>query len=215
MRYLTALFALCCFASHAQSSGTARPLTVFVTGDRASPPVLQALREAAESAFAPSGVKLSWLEGPPPETGVEGDLVVLRLKGGCRNSVPVPADPLTMEPRTLAVTHIADHKVQPFADVFCDAVRRFIQPGLKTAPVGQRDQLLGRALGRVAAHELYHILLHTTAHARSGISRAQQTELELLDPRAAFTPDDDQRLADSVSSDSSSPDSSSPDAAGR
>ncbi len=210
MRYLTALFALCCFASHAQSSGTARPLTVFVTGDQASPPVMQALREAVESAFAPSGVKLSWLEGPPPATGVEGDLVVLRLKGGCRNAGPVPREPFTTEPRTLALTHIANHQVQPFADVFCDAVRQFIQPGLKTAPAGERDQLLGRALGRVAAHELYHILLHTTAHARSGISRAQQTEPELLDPQAAFTPDDDERLADSVSSDSSSP-----DAAGR
>ncbi len=210
MRYLTALFAFCCFAGHAQSSGASEPLTVFVTGDRVSPPVLQALREAAESAFAPSGVKLSWLEGPPPATGVDGDLVILRLKGGCSNTGLVPAEPLTTEPRTLALTHIANHKIQPFADVFCDAVQRFIQPSLKSAPVRDRDQLLGRALGRVAAHELYHILLHTTEHAHSGISRAQQTEPELLDPQAAFTPGDDQRLADSVSADSSSL-----DAAGR
>jgi hypothetical protein len=206
MRYLTALSALmCCFAGHAQPFGAAAPVTVLVTGDSASAPVLLALREAVEAAFAPAGVKLSWLEGQPPRSGVEGELVVLRLEGSCRNAGLLPVKPLTTEPRTLAQTHVADQKVQPFADVFCDTVRQFIWPSLKTAPPRERDQLLGRALGRVSAHELYHILLHTTEHAHSGISRATQTEPELLAPETAFTSDDDQRLADSVSSDSSSP----------
>ena len=39
---------------------------------------------------------------------------------------------------------------------------------------------LGRALGRVLAHELYHIFANTTKHARAGIAKSCYTAPELL-----------------------------------
>ena len=50
---------------------------------------------------------------------------------------------------------------------------------------GKADELFGRALGRVVAHELYHMLTNTGKHGKSGIARdslsAQQLIGETLD----------------------------------
>ena len=43
--------------------------------------------------------------------------------------------------------------------------------------------MLGRALGRVTAHELRHILLRTRKHSREGFAKPAQTSAELLTPR--------------------------------
>jgi hypothetical protein len=200
MRYLTALFALCCHAGYAQTPEPALSLTILLRGTGAPPRVLQALEEAADAAFAPSGLKLLWTNDLPP-SGVEGQLAVVRLEGECNGLWPV-LKPLATEAGVLAQTHTADGKVLPFTEVFCDAVRRFVQPGLKAAPARDRDALLGRALGRVTAYELYHILLRTTDHAASGLSRAEQASPELLAPQGSFSSGDEQRLADLVNSDS-------------
>jgi len=36
----------------------------------------------------------------------------------------------------------------------------------------ERQQALGLAMGRVVAHELYHVLANVTAHATLGLARA-------------------------------------------
>jgi hypothetical protein len=204
MRYLTALFAICCLAGHAQVPQGAALVTIFLTGSNAAPQVLQAFEKATESAFAPSGVKLSWMRGSLPGAGVAGRLVVVHMLGQCRSTWPDTTKPLTTEPAVLAQTHIVDGRVLPFADVLCDAVRQLVAPDLRAAVARDRDALFGRALGRVAAHELYHILLRTTEHAHSGLSRAEQSAPDLLTSQAAFSSDDEQRISEAVSSDSDS-----------
>jgi len=50
--------------------------------------------------------------------------------------------------------------------------------------------MYGRALGRVVVHELYHALLSTRVHSRTGVARFRQSGRDLtreklaLDPRA-------------------------------
>jgi hypothetical protein len=50
-------------------------------------------------------------------------------------------------------------------------------------PPPRREQFLGRALGRVFAHELGHVLLGTRAHANAGLMRAtfSGTDLVVID----------------------------------
>ena len=43
-----------------------------------------------------------------------------------------------------------------------------------------RDQFVGRALGRVLAHELGHVLLGAPAHANNGLMRANMTANDLI-----------------------------------
>jgi len=45
-----------------------------------------------------------------------------------------------------------------------------------------REQVVGRAMGRVIAHEIGHVLLRTTGHAPRGLMRAVQRADELVDP---------------------------------
>ena len=83
-----------------------------------------------------------------------------------------------------------------------EAVPKWVEHDLNTGPPRDREELLGRALGRVAAHELYHILVGTTEHARSGLSRPGQSRTELLAPHESFNVQDQKRIVDSVGADS-------------
>jgi hypothetical protein len=142
------------------------------------------------------------VEGHRLGAGVDGQLLLVRLQGRCNADWPVLDYPFAGRVGTLGRTYFVNGKVLPIADVLCDSVRRYIAPALSAAPPGNREQLLGRALGRVAVHELYHILLQTAGHARGGLARAEQSRAELLASEGAFTWRDLQRLALSVRSDS-------------
>jgi hypothetical protein len=51
-----------------------------------------------------------------------------------------------------------------------------------------RDGVVGRAIGRVLAHEIGHVLLRTTDHTARGLMRAVQYPDELIDPaRSRYT----------------------------
>jgi hypothetical protein len=52
-------------------------------------------------------------------------------------------------------------------------------------PVDSGNAALGRAMARVGAHEIYHMLTGSTNHARSGIARAEHSRTELTE--ASFT----------------------------
>jgi len=197
MRYLLALAPLLCFAADTDSLPPAS-ITILLSGGSPAPNVLPALKTAVESAFAHSRITLRWLEKEHvPAEGVNGELLIIRLRGSCSTDDPAAAEVLRRVegPVTLGLTHVADGKMLPIADVLCDPIRTLIQRDLLTSPSADREELLGRALGRVAAHEIYHILLHTAAHDRAGLSRASQSSADLLADEASFNAVEQQRLA--------------------
>jgi hypothetical protein len=60
-------------------------------------------------------------------------------------------------------------------------------------PTILRDRAIGRAVGRVLAHELGHYLLRSRTHASSGLMRAVQNAADLVAPGRetfALSPDD-------------------------
>ncbi|MFO0281997.1 MAG: hypothetical protein ACK532_08790, partial [Acidobacteriota bacterium] len=58
--------------------------------------------------------------------------------------------------------------ILPFAEVACDRIARAVAGAMWGAERKEADRLLGRALGRVLAHELYHILGKTHEHNPDG-----------------------------------------------
>jgi hypothetical protein len=48
-------------------------------------------------------------------------------------------------------------------------------------PPAERDEMLGRAMGRVFAHELYHVLGRTRHHGAGSVDRSNYTVRELTD----------------------------------
>jgi ubiquinone biosynthesis protein UbiJ len=82
--------------------------------------------------------------------------------------------------------------------VRCDAIRKLIGQELAGKPSVERDELLGRAIGRVMAHELYHVLLRTTSHGGQGLAAPSQSVAELLSERDVFAPGDERKLSQSA-----------------
>jgi hypothetical protein len=104
----------------------------------------------------------------------------------------------------LGQTQVADGQVLPFADVRCDSIRQLIARELIHQRPQNREDVLGRAMGRVLAHELYHIVLRTTSHGRSGLAREAQSSYDLTADHDDFAPADERRLSQAVGDDSES-----------
>jgi hypothetical protein len=64
--------------------------------------------------------------------------------------------------------------------VDCSAVRKFIQKELFFIAQESRARLFGRAIGRVLAHELYHIFANTARHGSNGVGREFYNAHDLL-----------------------------------
>ncbi len=204
MRYHLALFAVICGTCGAQAVHDETSLTIVLRGESVPNAVLAEMEREVDSAVTPSGIQLNWLVGSDgTEPDVPGQLVIIRMRGACRTGSRVDADPPEAgEP--LAQTHVVNGRVLPIADVLCNAVRKLVDRDLRAAAPSRREELFGRALGRVTAHELYHILLRTTDHGHEGLSRAMQSSAALLAPRESFAPADERRIAESIGADAES-----------
>ena len=112
-------------------------------------------------------------------------LVVVALDGVC---APTVAGDEPGAGVSLATTSIVDGRVLPFSTVGCAALGRTLGPALAGQPGAIRDFLFGRAMARVVAHELYHVLAGTTEHTHSGIARSCYKTSDLLAESFDFEP---------------------------
>ncbi|MEZ5404007.1 MAG: hypothetical protein R2729_30280 [Bryobacteraceae bacterium] len=117
------------------------------------------------------------------ELGPLPDLAVLRIEGDCR--MP-PAWPAMDERGPFAWTHISGGTVLSFGAVDCERLRGAVATALWGGDRARGNQMLGRALARVAAHELLHIFTGSKRHGR-GLARPGLTAAELVAPKGAFT----------------------------
>jgi len=76
--------------------------------------------------------------------------------------------------------------VLPYSEVRCDAVRRVL-PDIEYASDRRLgNAALGRVLGRVLAHELYHAVRGTVHHGASGLAKGFQSTADLKSDEIAF-----------------------------
>ncbi len=119
------------------------------------------------------------------------EIVLMRFKGACQMS---NMPPLIDERGPLAWSHTAEGEILPFGDVACDRIRRSVEDALFGGEKGRRDQLFGRALGRVVAHELYHIIGGVHTHGKKGVAQASLSGRELISDHLTFEPEDAARM---------------------
>jgi hypothetical protein len=102
-----------------------------------------------------SGLRLDWRNRDDNAASDSfSDLAVVEFRGSCRMAAPdVPYDAAG----PLARTHLEDGKILRFSEVDCDQVRASLHSASGSRLAGQSDLVLGRALARVLAHELYHV----------------------------------------------------------
>jgi len=123
------------------------------------------------------------------------DLMLVKLKGSCRLDA-MPTSRGSSGP--LALAHTTDGKVLPFIEVSCDQVRSVVKPVLWGYQFRVMDELMGRALARVIAHEIYHVVTGTK-HGERGIARHALSGPQLISDELFFQPQDIERMIQSSS----------------
>jgi hypothetical protein len=170
------------FAQADSDVPTGATLEVYVKGEEASTPdVLSAMSRELGSLMQPAGFRVVWrgVSDPPSSAGAE-HLVMVELRGACTAQFSSVASAPLSSPLPLASSSVADGKVLPFSWVDCTALNRFLAPvAANQSPAGQ-DNLYGRSMARLLAHEFYHILAQTDDHASAGIAKARFTTADLL-----------------------------------
>jgi hypothetical protein len=181
---LTAVNAATLGREEARPAHTERLAIIMGFANGYSTVVLEEMKREVESVLVIPGLTIEWRElDTSAHQEVFDHVVVARFRGECR----AMATPATKDLNgTLGATHISDGVIIPFADIDCSKVQRLVQAAVVARNQTQSELLLGRALARVLAHELFHILAETTRHSRHGIAQSALSPFDLTEGRLRF-----------------------------
>ncbi len=163
----------------------ANPVTILLDFDKPhSQMSLQAMEDEVSVLLKDTGVALDWQIKSDIRANAEfAELVVIKLTGHCTlETVAMPMD----ERGPLAFSYSSEGEVLPFGEVQCDRVRNSVRRLLLGRDYQTGEVLLGRALGRVLAHEMYHMLANDRKHTKSGVTRERLTAEELTGTTLTF-----------------------------
>jgi hypothetical protein len=142
-----------------------------------SPDAIRQMQHEANRIIGSANIVLDWRTVDEAAAGNFRDLVVFTFNGSCAlNSGPVPQ----WAPGAYAFTHSADGEVQPFGEVDCDRVANSVKTASASEDRTNPDLLIGRALGRVVAHELVHMLTKSSEHGNEGVQKASLSGRQLI-----------------------------------
>jgi Cytochrome c len=171
-------------------SGRIVPIAIYTQfQQRPSEAVSSSIRKEVEEILAPLGLAMEWrsLEGVRGND-VSVDLAVVAFRGSCDtfNLGWWAVDP----PGALGITHLVDGEVIPFTDIDCDRIRIFLAKHLVTVLPKNRNAIYGRAVGRVLAHELFHIFARTKHHGPGGVAEPFFSQSDLMADQFQFDSSD-------------------------
>ena len=156
------------------------------------------MRSELAGIMQKTGLEIDWHAKPSdsfPPTAAQ--IVIIRFRGHCTmDGLMTTHD---HDSGALAVTHIVNGEVLPFSDVNCDLVRANVRAAMLGFDRQRADLFRGRALGRVVAHELWHILSKSTSHGRHGVTKKCLSPQQLVADRIEVLEEDLQRLVDAGS----------------
>ncbi|HUA62509.1 MAG TPA: hypothetical protein VML19_27375 [Verrucomicrobiae bacterium] len=161
------------------------------------PAVVRAVMEdELEAIMGPMGFRFEWRNlDLTKKTSPTAELAVITFKGRC--DVTALNAHERFNAGALGWTHISDGQILPFADVDCNEIRGFLQRTLLRLPASQREEAFGRAMGRVLAHELYHIFADTTRHGSCGVAKESYTVDDLMSSTFRFEARESRELRNS------------------
>src|SRR6266404_9453751 len=201
MPLTNAVFSAVLLAASAFAEGPALPVAVFTSFDGPhSSHAVEAMKQEVESIIRPTGINLSWraLEEPRLDEAFS-DLAVVKFHGRCdMEGIQLLFSELGPDGETggvLGSTKISDGQVLPFSELECDHIRRSIAPLTLGNSRMEREALLGRAMGRVLAHELFHVFANTAKHGREGVAKTSHSRRDLVADRFGFAPHDAKQSA--------------------
>jgi len=191
------LLALCCLVNPVVSLRAAStepapsPLIVYLVNSAGQPVhPLEFMKRELSQLMRSAGYRVEWLDARAEARGSgAAALAVVELRGSCG----MPAGSFSAEPSavtgdSLAFSSTSEGRILPFSQLNCETLTRVVGPSLAAEPGARRDFLYGRAMARLLAHELYHVLLNTGGHAAEGVAKPAFTPTDLLTERFEFEP---------------------------
>jgi hypothetical protein len=191
------LLALCCLLFSAALPGwaaspraAAAKLTIYLKTEASqSIRPLHSLKQELSKLMETAGYEVDWRGPEDSHIETRAFLAMVELRGSCE----APSGNLAFESvlsskADLASTYVSDGQILPFSWVNCDNVTKLLGPTLAGQPGALGDFLYGRAVARLLAHELYHMLLHTSDHTKNGITKSHMSAGDLLLDRLEFEP---------------------------
>ncbi len=158
-----------------------------------SPASIAAMKQETQGILKSAGLRLDWKSSDEAAASTFSDLVVVRFNGACEMPPPPLYDELG-EIGPLGSTYETDGRVQPFTEIACDRIGAFVRSGLHGGNPKKADQLIGKALGRVVAHELVHMLTGEKNHSHEGVFEPRLTVEQLVAGELPLSPADIERL---------------------
>jgi hypothetical protein len=200
MRHVYACAVLCALsavAGFASSSGTpvrtSSPVLTIVLdfrGTYAARSVEEMEREV-ENITRDSGWAIQWRSWKQATEGVFEEMTIVRFNGNCG----VPPWPHLSPEGPLGFTHVSDGVVLPFSDIACEKIASFLRPSVSGMDPAQAELVFGRAMGRVVAHELVHMISRSAVHSRHGVGQPELSESQLTGDRLDLSPKDLVRIS--------------------
>jgi hypothetical protein len=183
---------ICAFAWLAVPSAFGEGITIVLDfqGPRSEQSVAEMKREFA-GIMKDTAVRFDFRSRSQASQEALSDLVLVRFKGKC---VLDPVGYLYDERGPMAFTYSTDGAVQPFSEVACDKVTSAVRSAMFGGDFANADVLLGRALGRVLAHEVVHMLSKSGAHGHAGVAKTALSGSQLIAPELRLEPEDLERL---------------------
>lgn len=207
MRRVHAIFAIlgAALPAYAGMRATAPDLTVVLDFKGSfSETAVSGMEQEAAGILATAGLRLDWRNPSTAAQSSFANLVVFTFRGDCTLQ-PQPAPPLYDELGPLALTRTANGEIQPFGEVDCGRVAASVWSAMWGGDFARKDQLLGRALGRVLTHELVHMLTRSGDHSREGVQRPALTGKQLIADSLPLSTLDIDRLKRLISDADSNP----------
>ncbi|MBY0503028.1 MAG: hypothetical protein K2X03_03900 [Bryobacteraceae bacterium] len=180
------------FAGLATLPAFALNLTVLLDVEQKhSQRALVEMRKELAKVFKPTHLTVDVrLRQDAPANETYNDVVLVKLKGTCQMSNLAP---LMDERGPFAFTHTVDGKILPFSEVACDHIARSVQQAMGGHSF-DRERLLGRALARVLAHEIVHMVGQCADHSHAGVFRHALSGRQLVADKLELQPEDIARL---------------------
>jgi hypothetical protein len=189
----TALLLLLATSLHPADNLAGSVVAVFLKNDNRAPAiVVSAMENEAERSLKPAGLEFLWNSDGTRDGNAYSNLVVVTLVGDCR-ATPASSTAIAGTVDPLGATHVVNGQILPFIDLRCDSVRALLSRHQGTSALFP-PTLLGRSLGRVLAHELYHVLLQTTSHESYGLASPAFRRNDLICASLSFGPKVERKL---------------------
>jgi len=181
-------FALSCAygASVAPRATTTSLTVVFQFDGPHSEKSFVEMKQELSAVLKDGGAQVDWRNRDQVSSSESfANLVVVKFRGVCRME-PAPYRDENAGP--LAFSHTSDGIILPFSEVQCDRIRSSLRRAMSAGDYIRSDIVFGRAMARVLAHELYHVLAGTESHSREGVAQRALSGSQLMSDELELNP---------------------------